>query len=121
MKLQESVKMTLLLPCLLFSGKHPSAHLSTSQEHSNAFIHECLDPVTLSGEGEYDLNIIKEVEITNSFMGLPLNDRKCQNEENVVDCTTRHQLANILVNCGCLPMSIGSFTNNVRARKMSNV
>ena len=51
-------------------------------------------------------------------MGLPLDDRKCQNEEDFIDCTTRHRLGNILLNCGCLPMSIGSFTNNVKAREM---
>ena len=73
-----------------------------------------LDPVTLSGEGEFDLNTIKQVDVTDSFMGLPMEDRKCQNEENFVDCTTRHQLENILENCGCLPMSIGSFTKNVK-------
>ena len=72
----------------------------------------------MSGEGEFDLNIIKEVDITESFMGLPFDDRKCQNEENFVDCTTRQQLRNILVNCGCLPMSIGSFTKNVKTMKM---
>ena len=91
--------------------------MSNSQELSDASLHDCLDPVKLSGEGEFDLNIIKEVDITDSFMGLPLSDRKCQNEENFVDCNTRHQLANILLNCGCLPMSIGSFTNNVKAMK----
>ena len=86
--------------------------------HENLASLHCLDPVTLSGEGEFDLNIIKEVEITDSFMGLSLNDRKCQNEENFVDCTTRHGLGNILLNCGCLPLSIGSFTNNVKAGEM---
>ena len=78
------------------------------------FYTEFLDPVILSGEGEFDLNILKEVEVTNSFMGLPLDDRKCQNEENFLDCSTRNHLENVLENCGCLPMSIGSFIKNVK-------
>ena len=78
--------------------------------YSNAY----LDPVTLSGIGEFDLNIIKQVDVTDSFMGLPMEDRNCQNEENFVDCTTRHHLENVLSNCGCLPMSIGSFIKNVK-------
>ena len=49
-----------------------------------------------------------------SVMGLPLEERKCQNEEHFVDCNTRLHLENILENCGCLPMSIGSFTKNVK-------
>ena len=80
-----------------------------------------LDPVTLSGEGEFDLNIFKQVDVTNSFMGLPIEDRKCQNEENFVDCTTRQHLDNVLANCGCLPMSIGSImknVNNLNTRRM---
>ena len=82
--------------------------------YSNAY----LDPVTLSGIGEFDLNIIKQVDVTNSFMGLPLEKRKCQNEENFVDCTTRQHLDNVLANCGCLPMSIGSVIKNVSPRRM---
>lgn len=55
------------------------------------------------------------MDVTDSFMGLPLEDRKCQNKEDKVDCETRHHLANILVNCGCLPM--GSFTFNVKTNE----
>ena len=40
--------------------------------YTNAY----LDPVTLSGEGEFDLNIIKQVDVTDSFMGLPMKDKK---------------------------------------------
>lgn len=78
------------------------------------FSHNCLDPVTLSGEGEFDLNIIREVEVTDSYMGLPLEDRDCQDEEDIVDCKTRHHQENVLDNCGCLPISIGSAIKNVK-------
>ena len=81
-----------------------------SKIYTNAY----LDPVTLSGEGEFDLNIIKQVDVTDSFMGLPQEERNCQNKENFLDCTTRHHLENVLANCGCLPMSIGSFIKNVK-------
>ena len=54
------------------------------------------------------------MDVTDSFLGLPLEDRDCQNEEDIGDCKTRHHLENVLDNCGCLPMSIGSFIKNVK-------
>ena len=65
-----------------------------------------LDPVTLSGEGEYNLNILKEVKVTDSFMGLDANVRGCQNEEHYVECTTNNYIQDMRQQCGCLPLSI---------------
>ena len=48
-----------------------------------------LEPVLLQGEGEYNLNVIKDVKVTESFLTLSEEDRGCQNSENIDDCTTR--------------------------------
>ena len=65
-----------------------------------------LDPVQLTGEGEYNLNSLKEEEVTESFLGMDQSVRGCQNEEHYDECTTRHYIENMQKKCGCLPLSI---------------
>ena len=64
------------------------------------------DSVQLTGEGEYNLNIIKEERVTESFLGLNQDVRGCQNEEHYDECTTRQFIENMRGKCGCLPLSI---------------
>ena len=64
------------------------------------------DSVTLSGEGEYNLNILNQIEVTESFLGLPEEVRSCQNVESYINCTTRHLLQNMREKCGCLPLAL---------------
>ena len=65
-----------------------------------------LGPVKLTGEGEYNLNIIKEEEVTLSFLGLDQDVRGCQNDEHYDECTTRHYIETMREQCGCLPLSL---------------
>ena len=62
------------------------------------------------GDGEYVLNDIKEIDTTESFLGLDQNIRKCQNEEPRDNCTTRKYIDAVLRKCSCLPLSIGIST-----------
>ena len=67
--------------------------------------------MTLSGEGEYNLNILKEIEVTDSFYELDNEAKKCQSYNDkgkgTYDiCTTRFFLEKMRLNCGCLPYSI---------------
>ena len=65
--------------------------------------------MTLSGEGEYNLNILKEIEVTDSFSELDNEAKKCQSykDKSTYDiCTTRFFLEKMRLNCGCLPYSI---------------
>ena len=71
------------------------------------FTYPFLDPVTLSGEGEYNLNILKEIKATESFLSLDQNKKNCQNVEPYDECTTRQLSNQIKEKCGCLPLSIG--------------
>ena len=76
-------------------------------QNTNPFqFHIYLDPVELTGEGEYNLNIIKEEEVTETFLGIDQAVRGCQNEEHYDECTTRHYIQNMREKCGCLPLSI---------------
>ena len=55
------------------------------------------------GEGEYNLNALTAVEITDSYLGLDQDVRKCQNVEPYQNCTSRHYFDTFLGQCGCLP------------------
>ena len=74
------------------------------------------------GEGNYALTAVKEVSVTQSFLGLSSDDRKCQNLESLEDCSTRSYLQSIRsdltsspgplreIVCrrvGCRPFSLG--------------
>ena len=65
-----------------------------------------LDPVGLFGEGQYNLHSLKEIIVTESFIGLNQKTRNCQNDETYSDCKTRHYIKNMRQQCGCLPLSL---------------
>ena len=65
-----------------------------------------LDPVRLFGEGQYNLHSMKEVSVTESFLGLNQDSRQCQNIETLDTCNTRNYFKNLRQECGCLPLSI---------------
>ena len=67
---------------------------------------ETLDPVELIGEGQYNLHSMKEIAVTDSFMGLDTNTKNCQNIETFDDCKTRQQIEKFRKECKCLPLSI---------------
>ena len=62
--------------------------------------------MTLYGEGEYNLNDLKEIIVTDYFLGLNEDTRECQNEEPLLNCTTRHYMEYISKECGCMPISM---------------
>ena len=66
-----------------------------------------LDPVGLFGQGKFNLLSLKEVHVTDSFMGLQQDTRKCQNIETYDECKTRLHLKQLRQKCGCLPLSFG--------------
>ena len=71
--------------------------------------------MTLSGEGEYNLNILKEIEVTDSFYELDNAVKKCHSyhEKGTFDnCTTWYFWEKMKLNCGCLPLSIINATIN---------
>ena len=63
--------------------------------------------MTLTGEGQYNINTLKETESTESFLTLDDEIRGCRiSEESHDDCTTRVYIDNMRQKCGCLPFSI---------------
>ena len=64
------------------------------------------EPVKLIGEGEYNINILTEMQVTESYLGLEQDVRECQNQEPFFNCTTKYHLQIIQKHCGCLPFNI---------------
>ena len=59
----------------------------------------------LLGEGEYNLNDLKEIMVTDSYLDLDQDIRGCQNLEPLYNCTTRQYMNTIMDKCGCLPVN----------------
>ena len=58
----------------------------------------------LVGEGEYNIQYFKKIEVTDSYLGL---DRKtCQTKEPYHDCTTRQDKKTFYGDCRCLPLNM---------------
>ena len=49
---------------------------------------------------------MKEIFVTESFLGLDRDTRNCQNTETNEKCKTRVHLENLKQKCGCLPLSL---------------
>ena len=60
----------------------------------------------LNGEGEYNLNSVKEIKTTQAYLNLNKNLIGCQSEEIFENCTTHENLNHYLQNCECLPLGI---------------
>ena len=89
--------------------EHAFIYLNTIGKLIQFALHKhflCLEPVKLIGEGEYNLNVLKESIATTSYLGLDQNIRECQNEESLYNCTTRKYIDSLLDQCGCLPLNI---------------
>ena len=60
----------------------------------------------LVGEGEYNVEYLKELKVTDSYLGLDKKTKKCQTEESLHNCTTKQYLKTIYGKCGCLPLTM---------------
>ena len=60
----------------------------------------------LIGEGEYNLNVLKEIKVTESFVGLDQEVTKCQSKESFDNCTTRTYMEVMMAQCRCLPLNV---------------
>ena len=67
---------------------------------------DLLEPLKLYGEGDYNLNVVKEVKVTESFLGLDSGVMGCNMEKTYENCTTTTYIESVIQQCGCLPFSI---------------
>ena len=65
-----------------------------------------LVPLHLVGFHEFNLNVMKEVKVTNDFLGLDKSIQGCEMEKSFDNCTTLKMIENIKKECKCLPFNI---------------
>ena len=69
-------------------------------------------PIILYGTGSYAISDVKEVKVTEDFLGLQTNIRKCQNKERFEACTTNQFFNEALRLCKCVPYRLINFPSN---------
>jgi len=58
---------------------------SKNEEEVTLYL-DTIEPLILYGEGQYNLNVVKEVKVTESYLGLDKSVKGCQSEEEVKKC-----------------------------------
>ena len=77
------------------------------QLNYNQTIQICfIEPLHLKFGHEYNLNNVKEIEVTDEFLNLDKIIKQCQNDESLEDCKTRKYIDTLLNQCNCLPFAI---------------
>ena len=66
---------------------------------------------------EYNLNVIKEVRVTDSFQSMGKDIKGCQ-EESYDECTTRKYVNDLMNKCQCLPFQFMVPNKVVSTRKI---
>ena len=70
------------------------------------------EPLNLALDYVYNLNNVKEITTTNSFLSLDKASRKCQ-EESYDECTTRKYINLLRSKCQCLPFQLKTIDEKV--------
>ena len=65
-----------------------------------------LEPFRLIGEGIYNLNVLKEIKVKDSFLDMDQDVIACQDVQPLDNCTTKHYMDSLLDECGCIPWNI---------------
>ena len=72
-----------------------------------------VEPLELSLERKYFLNVIKEISVTDSFMSMDKDVRGCQ-KESYDKCSTTKYIDALMNECQCLPFQM------IQSNKVSN-
>ena len=65
-----------------------------------------LEPLLIYGEGEYNMNEVKEIKVTDAYLGLKQDIIRCQDHVTLTECATIDYIETLLKSCGCLPFNI---------------
>ena len=63
-------------------------------------------PIELQGEGHYALTAVKDIKVTEEFLGLGQEVTRCQTKEARADCVSRRYQEQLLASCHCAPLHI---------------
>ena len=64
------------------------------------------EQIELVGEGDFNMNVVKEVLATDSFLNMDIESRGCQNGEAFTTCATGNFIDSLISNCQCLPFHL---------------
>ena len=64
------------------------------------------------GAGTFALTDVKQIVVTNSFLGLDRDVKNCQNEEAFEHCSSQTFLQEVSSRCHCIPYSLKDFSNS---------
>merc|ERR1712079_424033 len=79
-----------------------ASSITESDDSNHAFIYlDTIEPFFFIGEGEYNINVFKEINATDSFLGMDQDIRNCQTKESFDKCATRQYIDSILKECKC--------------------
>ena len=63
-------------------------------------------PIFLHGEGSYAMSAVKDIRVTEEFLGLDEDSKECRSGETFKECTTREYLHTVNTNCKCVPYGL---------------
>ena len=66
-------------------------------------------PVVLYGEGNYALTDIKEIKVTEEFLGLDPTITDCESQQFRTDCRAAEYQERIATSCSCAPLNLKHF------------
>ena len=78
----------------------------------NILLQSVKEPLSLSGEGNYGLTDVKEIDVTEAFLGLEDKTRLCQSKETLGDCRMKKYLKEGVNNCKCIPFGLRNYSND---------
>ena len=73
-----------------------------------------IEPLELSLEKKYYLNVVKEITVTDSYLSMNKNVKGCQ-KQSYVECTTRKYIKALINQCQCLPFKM------IRSEKVGKI
>ena len=79
---------------------------STECHSNNCMNCKISEQLILHGGGEYNIEDIRDIKVTESYLGLDQSVRNCQNEEPYYNCTTQIYMDSFLGKCKCLPLNM---------------
>ena len=67
-------------------------------------------PLSIFGEGNHALSAVKEIDVTEAFLGLDEKTKLCQNEETLEDCWMENYSQEGSNKCKCTPYSLRNYS-----------
>ena len=75
-------------------------------------------PEKFYGSGSIRIKGIKQIQVTDDYLGLDLQTRGCQNETMYEDCVTELYLDLLKEECKCLPFNLQNFSKREEIKKV---